>query len=69
MFRLDYLSCFLTVLATVLVGRKLWTGLLISIVNSLIVCGGRTNFLSHYSGQKISFAAQELVCNQEQSKR
>ena len=38
MFRLDYLSCFLTVLATILVGRKSWTGLLVAMVNSLIVC-------------------------------
>src|ERR1700688_3956807 len=38
MFRLDYLSCFLTVVATILVGRKLWTGLVVSCVNSLIVC-------------------------------
>src|SRR3982074_3262163 len=38
MFRLDYLSCFLTVVATILVGRKMWTGLVVSIVNSLIVC-------------------------------
>jgi hypothetical protein len=38
MFRLDYLSCFLTVLATILVGRKMWTGLVVSGVNSLIVC-------------------------------
>lgn len=38
MFRLDYLSCFLTILATILVGRKLWTGLVVSGVNSLIVC-------------------------------
>jgi hypothetical protein len=37
-FRLDYLSCFLTVLATVLMGRKLWPGLVVSIVNSSIVC-------------------------------
>jgi hypothetical protein len=45
MFRLDYLSCFLTILATVLVGRKSWTGLLISIVNKLIACliGFRTS--------------------------
>jgi hypothetical protein len=45
MFRLDYLSCFLTIVATILVGRKSWTGLLISIVNSLIVCliGFRTS--------------------------
>jgi hypothetical protein len=38
MFRLDYLSCFLTVLATILVGRKMWTGLVVSGINSLIVC-------------------------------
>jgi len=38
MFHLDYLSCFLTVLATVLLARKSWVGLLIAIVNSLIVC-------------------------------
>ena len=45
MFHLDYLSCFLTILATVLVSRKSWTGLLISIVNSMIVCviGFRTS--------------------------
>jgi hypothetical protein len=38
MFHLDYLSCFLTVLATMLLARKSWIGLLIAIVNSLIVC-------------------------------
>jgi hypothetical protein len=38
MFRLDYLSCFLTVVATILVGRKMWSGLVVSGVNSLIVC-------------------------------
>jgi hypothetical protein len=38
MFRLDYLSCLLTVVATILVGRKMWTGLVVSCINSLIVC-------------------------------
>jgi len=38
MFRLDYLSCFLTVVATILLGRKMWTGLVVSGVNSLLVC-------------------------------
>jgi hypothetical protein len=38
MFRLDYLSCFLTVVATFLVGRKMWAGLVVSGLNSLIVC-------------------------------
>ncbi len=37
MFHWDYLSCFLTVLATILLARKSWIGLLIAIVNSLIV--------------------------------
>jgi hypothetical protein len=47
MFHLDYLSCFLTVLATILLARKSWVGLLIAIVNSLIVCaiGLRTSQL------------------------
>jgi hypothetical protein len=38
MFRLDYLSCFLTVVASILLGRKMWTGLVVSCVNSLVVC-------------------------------
>jgi hypothetical protein len=38
MFRLDYLSCFLTVVATILLGRKMWTGLVVACVNSFIVC-------------------------------
>jgi hypothetical protein len=39
MFHLDYLSCFLTVLATILLARKSWIGLLIAIANSLVVSG------------------------------
>jgi hypothetical protein len=56
MFRLDYLSCFLTIVATVLVGRKSWTGLLASIVNSLVVCiiGFRTS--------QFGFIPANLVC-------
>jgi hypothetical protein len=38
MFQLDYISCFLTVVATILVGKKMWTGLVVSGINSLIVC-------------------------------
>ena len=37
MFHLDYLSCLLTVFATILLTRKSWIGLLVAIVNSLIV--------------------------------
>jgi hypothetical protein len=38
MFHLDYLSCALTVLATILLARKSWIGLLVAMFNSLIVC-------------------------------
>ncbi len=38
MFRLDYLSCCLTILSTILLGRKLWIGLVIAGINSAIVC-------------------------------
>jgi hypothetical protein len=56
MFRLDYHSCFLTILATVLVGRKSWTGLLISITNSLIVC------LIGFRTSQFGFIPANLVC-------
>jgi len=38
MFRLDYISCLLTVVSTVLVGRKLWHGWVVAGVNSLLIC-------------------------------
>jgi hypothetical protein len=38
MVRLDYLSCVLTVLSTVLVGKKVWQGWLIAGINSVVVC-------------------------------
>jgi hypothetical protein len=47
MFHLDHLSCLLTIVATILLARKSWIGLLVAIVNSLIVCaiGLRTSQL------------------------
>jgi hypothetical protein len=38
MLRLDYISCVLTVLSTILVGRKFWQGWMIAGANSVIVC-------------------------------
>jgi hypothetical protein len=38
MFRLDYLSCLLTIGSTVLVGRRLWHGWIVAGVNSLLIC-------------------------------
>lgn len=54
--RLDYLSCLLTVLSTVLVGRKRWTGLVVACVNSVIFCviGIRTG--------QIGFIPANLFC-------
>src|SRR6202047_2036000 len=36
--RLDYLSCVLTVLSTILVGRRCWEGWVLAAANSLIIC-------------------------------
>ena len=38
MFRLDYISCILTVLSTILIGRKFWQGWVLASANSLVVC-------------------------------
>lgn len=45
MLHLDYLSCCLTVVSTVLVARKRWSGLVIAAINSAIICaiGFRTS--------------------------
>lgn len=36
--RLDYVSCALTILSTVLIGRRLWHGWVVAGVNSMIIC-------------------------------
>jgi hypothetical protein len=36
--RLDYISCVLTVLSTILIGRKFWQGWMVAGANSLVVC-------------------------------
>jgi hypothetical protein len=37
-FRLDYLSCVLTIASTILVGRRCWEGWALAGVNSVVVC-------------------------------
>jgi len=56
MFRLDTVSCALTVLSTVLVGRKLWGGLVVAGLNSVVICviGLRT--------QQFGFIPANLFC-------
>ena len=56
MFHSDYLSCFLTALATALVGWKAWAGLLISIVNCMVV--GVRGFRTFQFG----FIPANLIC-------
>lgn len=38
MIRLDYLSCVLTVLSTILVGRRCWEGWVLAGINSVVIC-------------------------------
>ena len=45
--RLDFLSCVLTVISTILVGRRYWEGWVLAAANSVIICviGLRTSQL------------------------
>lgn len=38
MLHLDYVSCFLTILSTILIGKRLWSGWIVAALNSLVVC-------------------------------
>jgi len=38
MFRLDYISCVLTVIAAILLGQKRWQGWLVAGINSVLIC-------------------------------
>jgi nicotinamide riboside transporter PnuC len=37
-FRLDYVSCVLTVISTILIGKRYWEGWILAAVNSAVVC-------------------------------
>jgi nicotinamide riboside transporter PnuC len=54
--RLDYLSCVLTVLSTILVGRRCWEGWALAAANSVIICviGFRT--------AQLGFIPANLLC-------
>ena len=36
--RLDYLSCVLTVVSTILIGKRHWEGWILASINSVIIC-------------------------------
>ena len=48
MFRLDYVSCLLTILSTILIGRKMWAGFILAGINSLLLC--YIGFETHQTG-------------------
>ncbi|HYL86268.1 MAG TPA: hypothetical protein VE263_18740 [Candidatus Angelobacter sp.] len=54
--RLDYVSCVLTVLGTILLGKRLWQGWVVAAVNSAVVCviGVRT--------AQFGFVPANLLC-------
>ena len=56
LFRLDYISCVLTLLSTYLVGRHKWQGWIVAGANSVIICviGLRTS--------QLGFVPANLFC-------
>ena len=38
LLRLDYVSCVLTLVSTVLVGRRCWQGWVLAAINSVVIC-------------------------------
>lgn len=38
MLRLDYLSCILTIISTIMVGKRCWEGWILAAINSVIIC-------------------------------
>lgn len=54
--RLDYVSCILTILGTILLGKKLWQGWVVAAINSAVVCviGVRT--------AQFGFVPANLLC-------
>lgn len=56
MLRLDYLSCILTIVSTVLVGRRCWEGWILAAINSAIIC------LIGWKTAQIGFIPANLFC-------
>ncbi len=54
--RLDYLSCVLTVVSTILVGRRCWEGWILAGINSAIVC------VIGYKTAQLGFIPANLFC-------
>ena len=55
-FGLDYISCILTIVSTIFVGKKLWYGWVVAAINSVIIC-----FIGIHTGQ-FGFIPANLFC-------
>lgn len=53
---LDYISCLLTVVSTIMIGRRLWHGWILAGVNSLVVC------VIGFKTAQIGFIPANLFC-------
>ena len=56
MLRLDYVSCLLTVISTILVGRRCWEGWVLAGINSAIIC------LIGWKTAQLGFIPANLFC-------
>ena len=56
LLRLDYISCLLTIVSTILIGKRLWYGWIVAGVNSLIIC-----VIGIHTGQ-FGFIPANLFC-------
>lgn len=56
MLRLDYLSCVLTILSTILIGRRCWEGWVLAAVNSVIIC------IIGFKTAQLGFIPANLFC-------
>jgi hypothetical protein len=54
--RLDYLSCVLTIVSTILVGRKCWKGWVLAGINSGVIC------VIGYRTAQTGFIPANLLC-------
>lgn len=56
LLRLDYFSCVLTVISTLLVGKRHWEGWVLAAVNSLIIC------IIGFKTAQLGFIPANLFC-------
>lgn len=56
MFRLDYLSCVLTIASTFLVGKRHWEGWVLAAINSVLLC------IIGFKTAQLGFIPANLFC-------